>query len=290
MLNSGIIYFERADCVGIYYGNKFDTTDFASDKYIQINSCGFQEAPIECTVVRRRGRLDYHILLTSKGICEAVFKDKVYNLGEGNLIIYAPGEKQKYILKPNCQTLWLHFSGTIIKEVLDSCGISSGVYFLKPSDAVFDAFSKIIQRFNSYGQKRFANASLLELLFAVSGAINNPSNEKVLDSILPVVSYMNINYNKQLTLDELAKISGYSKSRFSHLFVKAMGAAPIKYLNNNRLKNACEMLSSSNLSVGEIAYSCGFNDQLYFCRLFKQRFGKSPSEYRETAVNSLNDY
>ena len=60
-----------------------------------------------------------------------------------------------------------------------------------------------------------------------------------------------------------------------------MGRSPQQYLINLRLHNAQNMLLDTDLSVGEIARSVGYDDQLYFSRLFHRYFGTSPREYRE---------
>ena len=100
------------------------------------------------------------------------------------------------------------------------------------------------------------------------------------DIITKVLTYINVNYNKQLTLDELSEKVGYSKSRFSHIFLDIVGMSPIKYMNDIRLKNSCELLHSTNLTIAEIAQSCGFNDPLYFSRIFKKKYKISPKQYR----------
>ena len=55
---------------------------------------------------------------------------------------------------------------------------------------------------------------------------------------------------------------------------------PIKYQNDIRLKNSCELLHSTNLTITEIAQSCGFNDPLYFSRIFKKKYNTSPTQFR----------
>ncbi len=90
---------------------------------------------------------------------------------------------------------------------------------------------------------------------------------------------MNANYQKPITLAELAEKAGYSKSRFSHLFSEITGTTPKQYLNNVRLQVSCELLSTG-LTVAEIADRCGFNDPLYYSRIFKKKYGLSPTGYR----------
>lgn len=266
----------------VWDGEKNDTTNFKSDKFLKINSCGFQNILSDRTIIRKKGRKDYHLLLIDKGKCEVLYRNKLYTLTDGNLIIYKPDEEQMYTFKTESTSLWCHFTGSVVEELLDTCGINGGVYFLSPNRTVFEAYSSMIQRFNQPGRERFANVSFLELIYSISDAVFFSDRNKEYNAILPIVTYININYNKQLTLDELAKKAGYSKSRFSHIFSEVMGITPMKYQNDMRLKVSCEMLASTELSVSAVAYSCGFKDPLYYSRMFKRKYNMTPTEYRLT--------
>lgn len=266
----------------VWNGNLKDTTNFVTDKYLQINSCGFQSKLSDHTIIRKNGRCDYHILLINSGICEAFYQDKLYTLKPGNLIIYAPGEEQKYTFKSDGASLWCHFTGKIVNELLESCNITSGVYFLNPNKAIYDSYSNLIQRFHQPGREKFANASFIELIYNISDAVSCSNKKENSELILPVLTYLNANYNKHITLDELAKKSGYSKSRFSHIFSQVTGTTPIKYQNDIRLNLSCELLLSTELTITEISFSCGFNDPMYYSRIFKKKYNLSPTEYRLT--------
>ena len=263
------------------YDEKNDVSNVRSHKFIQINGCGFQNMSSDFLVVRENGRRDYHILLINKGLCIAEHKGTQYTLSPGNLIIYEPTEKQKYMFKPNSESLWCHFSGNAIQEIFESAKIKSGVYFIKPNIAIFEYYSSLIQRFHQPGRKKYSTASFLELIYNISDATTHSDNAKNLDIILPVLKYINANYNKDITLDTLANLTGYSKSRFSHIFSEATGTTPNKYQNDIRLNVSREMLSSTELSIREIAVSCGFRDPLYFSRVFKKKYNIAPTEYRK---------
>lgn len=266
-------------------GSKADTSNFVSEKYLQINNSGFQNFISDSVMIRKNGRQDYHILLLNSGRCEALHNGKLYSLEPGNLIIYEPGEEQKYAFKSESTSLWCHFTGGIVKELLDSCALSGGVFFLAPDKRIFDSFSNMIQRFHQPGMLRYANASLLELLYSISDAVTSSGQKEESRFLLPILAYINANYNKQINLDELAKKAGYSKSRFSHIFSEMTGISPMKYQNEIRLKISCEMLSSTELSIADVAYSCGFNDPLYYSRMFKKKFDMTPTEYRTSVSN-----
>lgn len=270
-----------------WYGNLYDKTNFTADKFLQINSCGFQNTPAGYTVIREDGRYDYHILLINSGKCKALHKNKLHTLTAGNLIIYAPGEEQNYTFPCDSTSLWCHFNGKAVKELLDSCSITSGVYFLNSSKTIFEAYSNVIQRFHQPGRENFANASLLELIYSISDSLTRSGQKDQSEIILPVLAFINTNYNKQISLDELAQKSGYSKSRFSHIFSNITGVTPMKYLNDIRLKVSCEMLSSTNYPITDVAFSCGFGDPLYYSRIFKKKYQIAPTEYRAIVLKSL---
>lgn len=265
----------------VWDGNKHDTTNFTTDKFLQVNSCGFQNALSDSSVIRKKGRVDYHFLLIASGICEVLHKGKIHTLTAGNMILYAPCEEQQYTFKTDSTSLWCHFTGTAVNEILNSCNLQSGVYSLEPNKHISESFTEVIRRFHQPGKKNHAVASLLELIYNIKDATVCPKQqEKNYDLLLPAFTYINMNYNKHITLEQLAKESGYSKSRFSHLFTELMGTTPLKYINKIRLNTACEMLSSTNLSIGTVALSCGFNDPLYFSKLFYKTYKTTPSCYR----------
>ena len=269
----------------VWNGDKKDITNCSSDSFLKINSCGFQNVLSGHTVIREKGRYDYHILLINSGRCRVLHKTKVYTLTEGNFVLYAPGEKQEYTFESESTSLWCHFSGRIVEELLTSCNITSGVYFFQPNRKIFEAYSNLIQRFHQPGMENYANVSFLELVYGISNAAVCFGEKEKSDLILPILTYINANYNKQITLDELAAKSGYSKSRFSHVFSEFTGTTPIKYQNNIRLNASCEMLSSTELTIAAVAYSCGFSDPLYYSKLFKRKYHLTPTEYRQRMLN-----
>lgn len=259
----------------IYDGSR-DLTNFVSEKFLEINSVGSQIMPKGTVTVRNNGRVDYHIFLILEGKYKISHLDKEYTLTAGNLALYYPGERQRYEALEKGRSFWLHFSGTAVKEILDSEKLSSGIY--KISDAVCSRCFKILNLFKT-GDKRYSTSELYKLLLNLSDTKNGGG--RIPPEIFSAVAYINSNYYKVFSLDTLAQISGYSKSRFSHLFADSMNTTPLKYQNELRLKNAGDMLLSSSAPIGEIAALVGFADPLYFTRLFTKEFGVSPSEYRK---------
>ena len=99
-------------------------------------------------------------------------------------------------------------------------------------------------------------------------------------NILAAEEFMRQNFEKPVSLREIAAIASLSVSRFIFLFRRFYGESPIRFLIRIRLERAAQLLAYQNLSIKEIAQETGFMDQLYFSRQFKNTFGKSPREFR----------
>lgn len=93
--------------------------------------------------------------------------------------------------------------------------------------------------------------------------------------------YIDTNYAQDITLDSLADLTHINKFYLAHYFTECIGQSPISYLTERRLAACKELLSSSNLSVTQIATSAGFSSQSYFSQIFNKKVGMSPRQYRK---------
>lgn len=98
---------------------------------------------------------------------------------------------------------------------------------------------------------------------------------------LKLKQYIDSNYPRQITLDSLAAISHLNKYYLVHAFTKIFGCSPINYLFQVRIKASKELLSSTNLSITEIAHASGFSSQSYFAQCFLKHCKMTASEYRK---------
>lgn len=269
----------------IYNGDKNDLYNITTDKFLRINSCGFHNVKDDFNVIRNCGRVDYHILLVNSGSCIINKDGEEYRLSPGNIMFYRPGEPQNYLYTGGSTGLWCHFCGTAVEEILSDTGLTHSIYTYNPDHGILNCFTDMVNKYHSPTGDTLATALLLELLYRIAGGSAGDSSSPKADIITPITTYIHANFNQDITLEQLAEKSGYSKSRFSHIFVEYTGISPIKYLNNTRLNVACEMLEATDISVNEIATHCGFNDSLYFSRSFRQRYGTSPIQYRNKFRN-----
>ncbi len=94
--------------------------------------------------------------------------------------------------------------------------------------------------------------------------------------------YMNKNYDKQVTLGDIAKLVNMTEVSFSRFIKKRTGITFIDSLNEIRLGHASRILIDTTNSIAEVSYSCGFNNISNFNRLFKKKKSCTPKEFRES--------
>lgn len=102
--------------------------------------------------------------------------------------------------------------------------------------------------------------------------------------------YIIENCNKQIKVAELADTLGVSEPTVYRMFAQVAGCTPVDYINMYRLGKAHRMLGTEpDMKIKEIALACGFEDQLYFSKLYSKTYGRSPREYRRSLIPSSEE-
>lgn len=121
--------------------------------------------------------------------------------------------------------------------------------------------------------------ALKDFTEAVKHRKNSPPFSKATRN---AVTYMNSHIQEKISLQTLARISGLSQSRFSHLFREETGDTPMAYLQKERIKTAQTMLLYTDYSVSEISNILCFSSESHFIQVFRKITGTSPGKYRKT--------
>lgn len=268
------------------------TTESISDKYLHVNSCGIQHlGDRDHLTVRPNGRIDYHFLYITAGRCEAEVLGESVTLLPGDLVFFAPGEKQQYAFAAadNSVSCYVHFSGRDAEAIFSMLHLdSSRVLRLGKSRTLESAFSDLFREF--YLKKPYYEdlcAAKLAVFFAQCARRlsyqNTPMSGKKRSELDAVCEKMLAECAEPHPLSYYAEFCHLSVSRFSHLFAAGIGMTPGEYLNTLRLEQAKTLLFESDLPIGTVALRAGFSDANYFSRLFRKRFGQSPSSFRKNA-------
>ncbi|MEN6315305.1 MAG: AraC family transcriptional regulator [Clostridiaceae bacterium] len=106
------------------------------------------------------------------------------------------------------------------------------------------------------------------------------------EAIYNSIRYINDHYNKQLCVEEVAKVSMLSQSYFSYLFKNITSKTFVEYLNGIRLAKAMELLKNTDMRVLDICYEVGFNNVNHFNKLFRKSEGITPLAFRRTILHN----
>ncbi|MGL6173893.1 MAG: AraC family transcriptional regulator [Cellulosilyticaceae bacterium] len=102
----------------------------------------------------------------------------------------------------------------------------------------------------------------------------------VQDYALEAVEYIENNFFRNITINDIAKYLNLNRSYLYKLFKSYSGISPQQFLINYRMERACELLGSTQLTITQVAASVGYTDSLVFSNRFKKYKGMSPTEYR----------
>jgi two-component system response regulator YesN len=108
----------------------------------------------------------------------------------------------------------------------------------------------------------------------------NCQDVKRLVQVRPAINFMDANFDKEISVADIARACHLSPSRLAHVFKEYMNVTIVDYLNSIRLEKAKHLLLTTDMSCTEICYIVGFNNQSYFIRAFKSYLGTTPAKYR----------
>lgn len=129
---------------------------------------------------------------------------------------------------------------------------------------------------------------VLELVISVASELPGSYEEDSLlmsavvhqNDIQNAIGYINENLTEQLTLDDIARSAGMSRSHFSTVFRRVTGISPYEYLLLQRIERAVGLLRKTDITILEVAQSCGFRNLANFNKTFKKVTSMTPSDYR----------
>lgn len=261
---------------------------------ISIGCCGnYRLSNVEqLPTYRPKGRLDYQLIYIYSGLAHFKFGEDEEEtiIPAGNFVLFYPKEYQNYTYygKDHTEVYWIHFSGTNVKNVLREYNIdSSARIFRTGTQLVYpEIFKNIINEIQQRktGFELIIKAYLEQLLVLISRNsenVENSSKTYIEKEVNIAQEYFSKNYSNEINIDEYATSRGMSISWFIRSFKDITGVTPLQYILSQRIINAQILLESTDYSVGEISSIVGYENQLYFSRLFTKQKGVSPREYRK---------
>lgn len=256
-----------------------------SNRPIVLYHCGHEQCkPSHSYGPAIRPHYIIHYVLHGQGIY--CVDGKTYHLKGGDGFLIYPGVSTIYTADKHdpWEYCWIGFRGSDIGEILKSCGFSpSNHIFLDQSNGLlWNALKKLIQLFNGRKGNEFTVLSQLYLVFSHM-YVNSSANPKTFHEvhIEKARSYIHNNYAYDIKISDISEFLHIDRTYLYKLFMIYIKSSPQQYLINYRIDISKKLLKESNLSVTEIAYSCGFKDASSFNKHFKRLVNTTPSNYKK---------
>jgi two-component system response regulator YesN len=191
----------------------------------------------------------------------------------------------KEILNSILGTILFHSPGDLavlkvrlleLLSILSRSAVEGGVDINVMLEKNLGYVNKVMQIFNQEDLCAWISSALNEFIELVYSS----QDAKKVTQITPAINYIDANYDKPLTLAEIAKASHLSSSRLAHVFKEQMGITIIDYLTSVRIERAKRLLLATNQNCTEICFQVGYNNQSYFTRTFKDLVGIPPRQFR----------
>lgn len=212
--------------------------------------------------------------------------------------IHSEKQAQNTNSKKDCEIVIVTFYPEILKKVYERelpllLRAPKKIISNKSSEKISNDF--LIQKYIEGLLFYFENPSLVnedililklkEIILLLSQTQNSEAIQVILSQLFSPVAYtfkqiIEANLLTQSTIDELAQHANLSISSFKREFARLYNDTPANYIRTKKLEKAADLLLASNERIGDIAFTCGFNDLANFTKSFSDKYNTTPTNYR----------
>lgn len=233
----------------------------------------------------------YWFIYMQSGSGYYTMEDSTFRLKKNTMFVAYPNRRIHYHADEGSEwsIRWVSLGSPMIGNYLNKMNVSPDNPLINVSTptAVENTLETLFNTIPIHTvQSEFLSVSLVYNLLALLTEATLTAN-KGHDYITDAIFFMSHNYDRELTVKDVADSVNLERVYFSKLFHSKTGVTPIKWLTNHRMEKAASLLLHSGLKISEIARSVGYDDQLYFSRVFSMKFGKPPKAYRTEHTEKL---
>lgn len=263
---------------------------------LNVYNCGYQQCSGDHSWGPAvRDHFLVHLVVSGKGVYTV--DNTEYQIGAGSAFIIRPQSLVSYSADQNdpWEYCWVGFNGADASRLVELTAFEEDnpvIHFSNEDAAKLKkAFLNIYSNFGTSAEQETMTVSkifeVFSLMIKAAPKISSESSSGRL-YIKNAIKFIQRNFSDNIDVSDIAKNAGLSRSHLYRIFVRHLSLSPNEYLTQYRINQACILLRTSGLSVGEIASSVGFDDQLYFSRVFKKLKGVPPSQYIKEIAETHN--
>ena len=246
--------------------------------------------PAEYLMSKLHYHNSYEMFIMINGSTTMLVDDKLVPADKRDIIFLKPNILHKNNGGAKHERYALHFTMNYLNTYFTDTAINSIIQNFDKDKLTFtsSAFAGIHELLNKIEHnEKYAYLYIAEIMSIVENK-KNIVQEKINrnnSTVNSILEYIHSNYANISGLDDIANEIHITKQYMCQLFKKHTLVTVSDYLNNVRIKNACEMLRSSDMNVTETAMQCGYNSPMYFCKIFKKIVHMTPNEYKKHIEN-----
>ena len=263
--------------------------------------------PLDFSMVPTHGHNDMEIIYIKKGRGLVSVELTPYQVQAGDIVLIAPGQLHSieclegYRMEYENIIFRLDMLMPASEDVCSEQFLTPLLYnrlalptHMTKADPLYEKVSCCLNKLDELSSIREAYASLgikgklFELFYLIFSdcrkEIPVPQAPRSLEHVKVILKHVETHYQDPLTIPDMAELCGFSASHFMKFFKQSMGTSFTAYLNDYRLTMAARLLSASGDTVAVIAHGTGFENISYFNRVFKRKYGMTPSGYRKGNV------
>jgi len=259
-------------------------------RHIYITDIGFYPKAMFHYAERLHGISQHIIIYCIEGYGWIEINKKRIDLSPSQFITIPANTPHRYGAdeKNPWSIYWAHFKGENAAFIADLIVKNSDNYkpqltFSDDRIGLFDDIYYNLENGYSDDTLRYVNMTFYHFLSSMiyEDKFNRKKKATDADMVDLVIKMMQDNIQKSITLKQMASFSNLSVTHFSALFRKKTGHSPIEYFNHLKIQKACQYLTFTAMTIKELAFRVGVDDQYYFSRMFTRLMGISPSTYRK---------
>lgn len=187
---------------------------------------------------------------------------------------------------------WVEFDGLRAKEIVSTAGLSPDhpVYHAGSKDLRNEMMNEMLYIARHPGSSSESPFHMIGHLYLFldyfmrsAATVRMNQSGKIRDFyIKEALSYIEQNFQNNITIEDIAAFCGLNRSYFGKIFHDTIGKSPQEFLISYRMTKATELLKLTSLSIADIGNAVGYPNQLHFSRAFKNVYGTSPRSWRNT--------
>ncbi len=227
---------------------------------------------------KQRDALCYELAYYFEGDGSVIIDGEAHSTNPGDIRFSRPGDRLCSVPHYKCYTIYFELgeSGTLYTNPI----LSALPKHFHASNAFKEDFENLVRIFRNPDATSDVrlNAKLLDIICRLYDLV--VSGKKYSSGVNICLDYMKNHFDRQVSLEDLGRLCGYSPLHVLRLFKQELGFSPHQYLTDLRINAAKDLLISTDISLSDVAKKSGFSSESHFNSLFKKNTGFTPGSYR----------